>query len=496
MEQVSKGFFERMKKIQAIRMLGTGLDAGEMQEYVHEICFMLLLKIFRREITENPSRTRSDLVFLTMEVMREINLNPDRPLAERITDGVLWYREPSRQEPFRTNIFNEETKEHEEFTFRYLKPDRELSQWEKGGSTVYMLTEIAQEIIFITREILEEFGFDIEQFYTLQLIKSGNFNKAESSVDNLIARVRTLIRRERDYGEYIIRDPQVIFFDKRRNRNRNELEIKNQFEEEQKVFHEMFSWKNRIGTFPSEQRLEAELVFENLERARMLHNELAKLVVGNMALEVKVRVEYPESFWRTSNLSFKKDVWQNTIVKYGLDNFEKLESLLNPLFSPNVEFIYPLDWAWEEQIIRAQGADLFEAETQEEADEITWDEKGVDWEQLTMLYTPVFKALSQQKKFKFSSLNTLEKTNKAVWMQQRENIDMLMMLAITDVTLTSVYNMAEGVDERLELYRRLCEQEPSFKALEGKKITSYLENDKQGVEWDEVVISPYVIEII
>ena len=54
MEQVSKGFFERMKKIQAIRMLGTGLDAGEMQEYVHEICFMLLLKIFRREITENP----------------------------------------------------------------------------------------------------------------------------------------------------------------------------------------------------------------------------------------------------------------------------------------------------------------------------------------------------------------------------------------------------------------------------------------------------------
>jgi hypothetical protein len=71
-----------------------------------------------------------------------------------------------------------------------------------------------------------------------------------------------------------------------------------------------------------------------------------------------------------------------------------------------------------------------------------------------------------------------------------------MMLAITDVTLTSVYNMAEGVDERLELYRRLCEQEPSFKALEGKTITSYLENDKQGVEWDEVVISPYVIEII
>ena len=82
-----------------------------------------------------------------------------------------------------------------------------------------------------------------------------------------------------------------------------------------------------------------------------------------------------------------------------------------------------------------------------------------------MLYTPIFKALSQQGKFNFSSLNTLEETDKGIWMQQRENIDMLMMLAITDVTLISAYNMAEGVDERLELFRRLCEQEPSIKTL-------------------------------
>ena len=125
-----------MKKIQAIRLLGTGLDAGEMQETVHEICFLLLLKIFRREITENPDRTRTDLVFLTMEAMRDLKLKPDRLIAERIANGVLWYRDPSKQEPFRTSIFNEETGEHEEYKFKYLKEDRELSQWDKGGSTV------------------------------------------------------------------------------------------------------------------------------------------------------------------------------------------------------------------------------------------------------------------------------------------------------------------------------------------------------------------------
>ncbi|NLY18408.1 MAG: hypothetical protein GX045_05560 [Clostridiaceae bacterium] len=494
MDQAIKGFNERMKKIQAIRMLGTGLDAGEMQEYVHEICFLLLLKVFRREITENPDRTRDDLVFLTMEAMRDLNLKSDRIIAERITNGVLWYRDPSRQEPFRTGIFNEVAGKHEEFKFKYLTEDREHSRWDKGGPTVYMLTEIAQEIIFITREILEEFGFDIEQFYTLQLIKSGNFHKAESSVDNLIARVRTLIRRECDYREDVIRNPQVIFFDKRRNRRKSEEEIKAQFEEEQKVFQDMFSWKKRIKSFPEEQRLEAELVFENLERARMLHNELAKLVVENMALELKVRVEYPESFWRTSNLSFKKDIWQNTVIKYGLDNFDKLEYLLNPLFSADVEFIYPLDWAWEEQTIKGDSI-ITDLEKWEDEEELSWEEKGVDWEQLTMLYTPVFRTLLEKGEFHYSSLNSLELKERQVWTEQKENIDMLMMLAITGVTLTTAYNMAENVDERLELFRRICERNPDIRELEGKTITSYIDKNDKWIIWDEVNISPYVIRV-
>jgi len=484
MEQANKGFFERMKKIQAVRMLGTGLDADEMQENVHEICFLLLLKIFRREITENPDRTSDDLVLLTMEAMRDLNLKPDRTIAERITNGVLWYRDPTKQEPFRTKIFNEETGEHEEYKFKYLKDDREHSQWDKGGSTVYMLTEIAQEIIFITREILEEFGFDIEQFYTLQLIKSGNFNKAKSSIDNLIARVRTLIRRERDHREDVIRNPQIIFFDKRKNRRKSDEEIKTQFEEEQKVFQDMFSWKKRVESFPADQRLEAELVFENLERARMLHNELAKLVVENMALELKVRVEYPESFWRTSTLSFKKDIWQNTVVKYGLDNFDM-----------DVDFIYPLDWAWEEQTIREDNSNTMEIEKREDEEELSWEEKGVDWVQLTMLYTPIFHVLLEEGEFHYSSLNFLEQEKRKVWMEQKENIDMLMMLAITNVTLTTAYIMAENVDERLELFRRICERNSEIKKLEGKIITSYIDANDKWLVWDEVSISPYVIRI-
>jgi len=495
MEQELKGFYDRMKKIQAVRMLGTGMDIGDLQDKAFEVCFLLLLKVFRREITENPDRTRADLIFLTQEAMRELGLNPVRETAERITDGVLWYRDPTRQEPFICSIFNEQTRTHENLKFRYLKEDRELSRWESGGATVYMLTETAQEIIFITREILEEFGFDIEQFYTLQLIKSGNFNRAENSIDNLIARVRTLIRKEKDYRDDIIRNPQVIFFDTRRNRKKSEKEIQKQFEEEQKVFNDMFSWKSRLNTFPAQARMEAESVFENLERARMLHNELAKIVVENMAVEVEMRVKYPESFWRTSRLSFKKDIWQNVIIKHGLPDFELLENILEPIFSPDIEFIYPIDWAWSEQNVLSGKGVKEEEYFLEEEEEETWEEKGVDWDLLTELFENIFDSLLYYGSFKISNLNNLDWNEKQKWLSQKENIDMLMMFVITEIYLTSQYNTAEGVDERLELFNRLCKKNDKYRELDGRTVYSYLEKDGKGIDWDEVTISPYVIKV-
>lgn len=493
MDRVTKGFFGRMKKIQAMRMLGSGMDIGEIQEYAHEICLLLILKIFRREITDNPDRTRADLVFLSQEAMNDLGLNPDRATAERIADGVLWYRDPTRQEPFSTKIFNEDTGIHEEFKFKYLKYDREHSQWESGGPTVYMLTEEAQEVIFITREILEEFGFDIEQFYTLQLIKSGNFNKAEGSVDNLIARVRTLIGREKEYREAIIRNPQVIFFGSRKNKQKSEEEIKRQFEEEQKVFRDMFSWKNRVDAFPEEQKTEAINMFDNLERARMLHNELAKMVVENMALEVEMRVQYPERFWKISSLSFKKDIWQNIIEKNGLSSFELLEDIITPLFSPEIPFVFPLDWSWETQRTIGWksiegGEDIDDIEPEE-----TWQEKGVDWEVITELFDEVFSSLLEYGIFKISNLKDISDQDKLKWLYQKENIDMLMMLIITELQLTTNYDLNGKVDERLELFVRLCNKKEKFRKLEGSILSSYIEEGEKDLEWEEIKISPYVI---
>ncbi|WP_442870584.1 hypothetical protein [Clostridium sp. Cult1] len=351
-----------------------------------------------------------------------------------------------------------------------------------------MLTEESQEMIFITREILEEFGFDVEQFYTLQLIKTGNFTKARDSVDNLIARVRTLIKREKDYRQDMIRDPQVIFFDRRRNARKTEEEIKKQFEDEQSVFEDMFSWKSRYESLPEDKRYEAEIMFQNLEKARVLHDNLAKIVMENIAYEMEVRVKYPESFWKTSDISFKRDIWQNTIVKNGLRNFEQLELVLAPLFSPQVEFIYPLNWAWEEQMVKTYTQEIIEYDEEEEEED--WFTEETDWELIAQLWSGIFDSLLAKGYFSIGELNEINSEDKQRWLSQRENIELFMMFAISEVVLVEDF---EGIDERLKLFSLLCEKDERYRTLHMKKIKSKIEIDKEPLLWDEIRISPYTI---
>ena len=49
---IEKGFSNRMKKMQAIRMLGSGMDLGELNEYAFEICFLLIQK---KSLSKKPT---------------------------------------------------------------------------------------------------------------------------------------------------------------------------------------------------------------------------------------------------------------------------------------------------------------------------------------------------------------------------------------------------------------------------------------------------------
>ena len=81
---IENGFFNRMKKLQIIRMLGTGMDIGELNDYAYEICFLLIQNIFMRELSENNSRTRDDMIFITEEILSTMKLTYTREIVERI----------------------------------------------------------------------------------------------------------------------------------------------------------------------------------------------------------------------------------------------------------------------------------------------------------------------------------------------------------------------------------------------------------------------------
>jgi len=491
MDRANTGLHERLKKTKAIAELGQGMDVSSLNEYAHQIALYLLLKIFKREINNNQHRSRSDLIQLTVEILKEMQLEINREEVERLVDGVLYSGDPKQQSYFHVKIYDEISRKFKDFKYRYLIPDREASNWQEGGSTVYRLSEISQEIIFITREILQEFGFDLEQFYTLQLIKNGNFKEAKGSVSNLIARVRNLIKKEKDWREDILRNPGLIFSAYKERRRRTEAEVREQFKEEKKVFNDIFVWRDRLDTFENADQKEGELLFEELERARALHDYLAELTVSNLSLELQLRRENPDIFWQTSRLSFKKDFWQNTVLKSGLPQIDDLEKMLNPLFSPAQDFIFPLDWAWSEQQLYSY---LEEGEGEIETVEIeSAPKREIDWELAVELWREVFLTLKEKGEFKLIELNQMNTVQKEKWLSQKLNLELFMMFIITDIRLRIIEEYP-GLDERLLLFNKLVKANPDFAELADRKLSAKLTGSSRKVNLlDQFIISPYKI---
>lgn len=492
MNEASSGLADRLKKTAAVSHLGQGMDVGALNDYAHQVALYLLLKVFYREINDNYQRRKVDLIEMVGQIVKEMNLTASQEEIRRLVDGVLYSGDPRQQANFSVMLYDEIERDFKEYKFRYLIPDREASNWDQGGTTVYMLTEVAQEIIFITREILQEFGFDLEQFYTLQLIKNGNFSNAQESVSNLIARVKNLIKQEKDWREDILRNPTLIFSARKEGKKMTKGELKEQFAEEKRVFADMFSWRRRLDSFPTQKKKEGELLFEELERARGLHNRLAELAISNLSLELEIRKNNPDVFWKIAQVTFKKDFWQDTIVNSGLPKMELLSELLNPLFSPTEDFIFPLDWAWAKQ--QSYNYTVTEKDEQEELEEEEPPPKEIDWEQILDLWKAVFVELLEKGEYSLSSLNQISPLEEQRWLAQEKNLELFMMFIITEIKLIAVEEEYPGLDERLLLFKRLVEKNEKFKELIGKKISATLDLAKSRVKLGtEFEIAPYIL---
>lgn len=491
MKERWQGFGERVKHLNPLWQLGSGMNLGELNPYAPMLGLALLLEVFYRELDNNRERTRQDLFLITQEIVREMHLaEPDQDTLWRFVDGILWSGPPQMQESFSAYYFDEKEERMARQTFRYLQEDRQNSEWERGGKTVYQLTEEALELIFMSREVLQELEISIDQLYVQQQIKRGNYQQALRGLDDLLARVNRLIQEELQYQADMKRNPKIIFQQGERRRSKREEEIKAQFDEERKRFDEL---QHSLQRMQQASSAEWYMLQDKLERTRQHHDRLAKVVLDNIALEVEFRVRYPYYFWSRPSYSFRRNVWEDGILKEGVLHLEQLSLFLQPLFSPEAPFLFPLDWSWAEQA----GS---EADREEEWDETpeereTYVPRTVDFEQIADVWEPIFSDLLEKGIFSLTQLREISPEEQEMWLRQKETTDLWLMFFVSPLTVPAIDPEEPVADERLRLIQVLQRRDPRFQALTGKRIRVRMEPGEAMIRWEKLVMSPFTIRL-
>lgn len=489
------GFGDRIRRMNPVWLMGRGMNAGPLSDYAPMLGMALLLEVFYRELDNNPLRTREDLVEIVAGAVRDMRLENIGPeWAERVADGYLWYKDAGLQQPFAGMVFDEKQGGMDTQLFRYLKEDRHHSQWDKGGRTVYQLTEEALEIIFMSRELLQELEISIDQMYIQQQMKRGNFRQALQGLDDLLARVRRLIRQEEEYREDIRRNPKFIFRQGAALRSKREDEIRGQFEDEKRRFDElMYTLQRLIGASAEE----TGSLMERIDSTRHGHDRLARLVLANMSLEIEMRVKFPHLFWMQSSVSYRRTYWEEWLLKEGLPEPDAMSQLLAPLFAPQPEFLYPLEWAWEEQdLVPERSAAHADAEDEDaERDEARASARRVDWEDIADLWMPVMEELLTQGQARLSRLRDASEETAGKWLRQKEAVDLWLMFYGTELQVPELRGEAVYSDERLRLLQLLAERNPEVRKLEGRRLRASIEPGQPMIRWSGAAITPFVLEI-
>ena len=190
------GFAQRMQRLNPLFELGRGMEVGELKPHIQTILMHVLLTIFYRELNDDENRRKSDIKYMVEDSIKQMKLLADEKQIERITSGLLYQGKEEYSKPFEALYYDEVRQSWETQVFRYVTMDELYTNLEMGGSIVYKLTDIAQEMIFMSREMAEELSITIEQLYSMQLIKNGNFQKAIRNLDHLISRVNRLMAKE------------------------------------------------------------------------------------------------------------------------------------------------------------------------------------------------------------------------------------------------------------------------------------------------------------
>ncbi len=488
------GFSQRMKRLNPLFELGRGMETGELKPHIQTILMQVLLTIFYRELNDDDSRSKKDIIGMVEDTIRQMGLTADDKLIERIANGLLYQGKEEYSKPFEALYYDEIRQSWETQTFRYVTMDELYTNLDMGGSIIYKLTDIAQEMIFMSREMAEEFQITIEQLYSMQLIKNGNFSKASRNLDHLISRVNRLMINEHTFQKEMMNNPKILVAEQERQRGDNRQEIEKQFEEEKNHFRTITSMIEKAKRNEANEQVHKELIVlqGKIEHTRQLHDRFAKLVIQNISYEMKLKAENPSLFWEHSIVSFREQIYEQWLMKEGVKDFTTVETILSPLFSPENDFILPLDWIWGEQ----QMDDiLITDEVAEEEQQDEWQpRKIVDWESVVKAWSYVFDHLVKHGEFSLSDLATLPQEVQDEWFEESETLDLWMMFDKKPLAIQVLNRKEETItDEREKLLFKLMQEHPRFSSIEGMKLYTEFDHRAEAFIWYRTKITPFKI---
>lgn len=495
MNESWEGFAQRMQRLNPLFELGRGMEVGELKPHIQTILMQVLLTIFYRELNDDDHRRKSDIKYMVEDSIKQMKLLADEKQIERITSGLLYQGKEEYSRPFESLYYDEIRQSWETQVFRYVTMDELYTNLEMGGSIVYKLTDVSQEMIFMSREMAEEFSITIEQLYSMQLIKNGNFRKATRNLDHLISRVNRLMAREFSFQKEMINNPKILLMEEEMQRADNRAEIEKQFEEEKNHFRTISSMIEKTKRRNEEDdHIQRELILlqEKIGHTRQLHDRFAKLVIQNISYEMKLKAENPSLFWETSLVSFREHIYENWFIKEGGSSFDRVEKVLGPLFSPKNEFILPLDWIWgEQEFDEKQMTERMEEETEEES--IT-HQRVTNWDSVIMAWSYVFQYLQTYGEFSLANLTTLPLEVQDLWFEESETIDLWMMFDKKPLKVQVLHRREESLsDEREILLYKLMQEYPQFQVFEGLKLYTEFDHRAEPFLWYQMKITPFKI---
>ncbi len=495
MNESWEGFAQRMQRLNPLFELGRGMEVGELKPHIQTILMQVLLTIFYRELNDDDHRRKSDIKYMVEDSIKQMKLLADEKQIERITSGLLYQGKEEYSRPFEALYYDEIRQSWETQVFRYVAMDELYTNLEMGGSIVYKLTDVSQEMIFMSREMAEEFSITIEQLYSMQLIKNGNFRKATRNLDHLISRVNRLMAREFSFQKEMINNPKILLMEEEMQRADNRAEIEKQFEEEKNHFRTISSMIEKTKRRNEEDdHIQRELILlqEKIGHTRQLHDRFAKLVIQNISYEMKLKAENPSLFWETSLVSFREHIYENWFMKEGVSSFDHVEKVLGPLFSPKNEFILPLDWIWgEQEFDEKQLTETMEEETEDES--IT-HQRVTNWDSVIKAWSYVFQYLQTYREFSLADLTTLPLEVQDLWFEESETIDLWMMFDKKPLKVQVLQRKEESLsDEREILLYKLMQEYPQFQVFEGLKLYTEFDHRAEPFLWYQMQITPFKI---